>query len=104
MTNISNRVNQIKKSATHEMTRLSKQYDDVGLLFLPLTVAFLIWSPSFILFIAPVEIIFMLIMIKLVEEPNTIRKFGNEYLEYKKQVPWFCFKIKCLKKLLENVP
>lgn len=76
----------------------------LGLLFLPFAVAFLIGSPSFILIIAPVEIIFILIMIKFVEEPDTIRKFGDEYLEYKKQVPWFCFKMKCLKKLLENVP
>ena len=30
--NISNRVNQLKKSAIHEMTRLSKQYDDVAFL------------------------------------------------------------------------
>ncbi|MCK4664261.1 MAG: pyridoxal phosphate-dependent aminotransferase [Bacteroidales bacterium] len=30
--NFSNRVNQIKKSAIHEMTRLSKQYDDVAFL------------------------------------------------------------------------
>jgi aminotransferase len=30
--NTSNRVNQIKKSAIHEMTRLSKQYDDVAFL------------------------------------------------------------------------
>ena len=35
--NISNRVNQIKKSAIHEMTRLSKLYDDV---------AFLSWAKS----------------------------------------------------------
>ena len=76
----------------------------LGLLFLPLAVAFLIGSPSFILIIAPIEIIFMLIMIKLVEEPEAINKFGEKYLNYKKQVPWFCFKIKCLKKLLENIP
>jgi len=30
--NISNRVNQLKKSAIHEMTRLSKKYDDVAFL------------------------------------------------------------------------
>ncbi len=30
--NISNRVNQLKKSAIHEMTRLSQQYDDVAFL------------------------------------------------------------------------
>ena len=76
----------------------------LGLLLLPLGIAFLIGSPSFILIIAPIEIFFMLIMIKLVEEPEAINKFGEEYLSYKKQAPWFCFKIKCLKKLLENVP
>ena len=30
--NTSNRVNQLKNSAIHEMTRLSKQYDDVAFL------------------------------------------------------------------------
>jgi len=74
------------------------------LFLFPLGIAFLIGSPSFILIIAPIEIIFMLLMIKLVEEPGTINKFGEEYLNYKKQVPWFCFKIKCLKELLKNVP
>ncbi len=76
----------------------------LGLFLFPLGIAFLIGSPSFILIIAPIEIIFMLLMIKLVEEPGTINKFGEEYLNYKKQVPWFCFKIKCLKELLKNVP
>ena len=76
----------------------------LGLFLFPVGIAFLIGSPSFILIIAPVEIIFMLIMIKLVEEPEAINKFGEQYLNYKKQVPGFCFKIKCLKKLLENVP
>jgi len=46
----------------------------------------------------------MLLMIKFVEEPGAIKKFGDEYLSYKKQVPWFCVKIKCLKKILESVP
>lgn len=76
----------------------------LGLLLFPLSIAFLIGSLSFILLIAPIEIIFMLIMIRLIEEPEAIRKFGNEYLEYKKQVPWFCFKFNCLKELLKNVP
>jgi len=76
----------------------------LGLLFFPLSFAFLIGSPSFILFIAPGEIIFMLIMIKLVEEPEAIRKFGKDYLEYKNQRPWFCFKMDCLKELLKEAP
>ncbi len=76
----------------------------LGLFLFPLGIAFLIGSPSFILIIAPIEIIFMLIMIKLVEEPGAFKKFGDEYINYKQQVPWFCFKIKCLKELLKNVP
>lgn len=59
----------------------------LGLFLFPFGIAFLIGSPSFILIIAPVEIIFMLIMIKFVEEPEAINKFGDEYLNYKKQVP-----------------
>ena len=76
----------------------------LGLLFFPLSIAFLIGSPSFILLITPAEIIFMLIMIRLIEEPDAIRKFGNEYLDYKKQTTWFCFKKNCLKELLKDVP
>ena len=76
----------------------------LGLLLFPLSFAFLIGSPSFILLIAPAEIIFILILIKFYEEPEAIKKFGREYLEYKNQLPWFCFKIRCLKELLNNVP
>lgn len=76
----------------------------LGLLLFPLSIAFLVGSPSFILIIAPVEMLFMIMMIKLLEEPEAIRKFGDEYREYKKQVPGFCFKIRCLKELLRNVP
>jgi len=75
----------------------------LGLFLFPVSIAFLVASPSFILIICPVEILLMIIMIKLLEEPEAIAKFGNEYLEYKKQVPWFCFKIKCLKELLKDV-
>jgi protein-S-isoprenylcysteine O-methyltransferase Ste14 len=73
----------------------------LGLLLFPLSFAFLIGSPSFILLVAPAEIIFMLVMIKFVEEPETIKKFGKDYFEYKNQLPWFCFKTDCLKALLK---
>ena len=76
----------------------------LGLLFFPLSIAFLLASPSFILLISPIEIIFMLIMIKLIEEPEAIKKFGKQYLDYKHQVPWFCFKMNCLRELLRNIP
>ena len=76
----------------------------LGLFLFPVSIAFLVASPSFILIISPIEILFMLIMIKLVEEPEAARKFGDEYLEYKKQTPMFCLKIDCLKELLKDVP
>jgi protein-S-isoprenylcysteine O-methyltransferase Ste14 len=76
----------------------------LGLLFFPVGFAFLIGSPSFILIIAPLEIIFMLIMIKFVEEPEAIKKFGDDYKTYMKQVPGFCFSIICLKELFKDVP
>ncbi|PJA95401.1 MAG: isoprenylcysteine carboxylmethyltransferase family protein [Ignavibacteriales bacterium CG_4_9_14_3_um_filter_34_10] len=76
----------------------------LGLLFFPLSIAFLIGSPSFILIIAPVEMILMLILIKYFEEREAIKKFGEEYLDYKKQLPWFCLKLTCLKELLKEVP
>ncbi len=75
----------------------------LGLLLFPVSIALLSGSPSFILIISPLEIIFMLIMIKVVEEPGAIKKFGNDYREYMKQVPWFCFKPECLKELLRPV-
>ena len=75
----------------------------LGLMLFPFSVAFLAGSPSFILIIAPVEIVFMLLMIKLIEEPEAITKFGDEYCDYMKQTPWFCFRAECLKHLFQKV-
>ena len=75
----------------------------LGLFLFPVSIAFIVASPSFILIISPIEILFMLLMIKLFEEPEAVRKFGNEYLEYMKQAPMFCFKVNCLKELLKEV-
>lgn len=61
----------------------------LSLLFVPISIAFIIGSPAFILIVAPVEMIFIILMIKLVEEPEAIKKFGDDYIEYKKQVPMF---------------
>lgn len=74
-----------------------------GLLFFPLALALLAGSPSFILIIAPAEALFMLLMIKWVEEPEARHKFGKAYREYMLQTPWFCVKKVCLKALFEKV-
>lgn len=72
-----------------------------SLIFFPLAFALLVGSPVFIFVVAPFEILLMIIMIKLWEEPEAIRKFGHAYREYKKQVPFFCFKKDCLQELLK---
>ena len=70
-----------------------------GLLFFPFAFAFILGSPTFILVIYPGELIIMLLLIKFAEEPGAIRKFGDDYKNYMKQVPFFSFKTECLKKL-----
>ncbi len=70
-----------------------------GLLLFPWAIAFIVGSLSFILIIAPLEMLTMIIMIKLVEEPQTVKKFGDEYHRYCDQVPMFSFRPICLKQL-----
>lgn len=74
----------------------------LGLLFFPLAVALIIGSTSFILIIAPLEMLFMIVMIKLMEEPEAIKKFGDDYRDYMKTVPMFSFKLSVLKSLLQD--
>ncbi len=71
-----------------------------GLLFMPIAWGFIIGSPSFLLFFAPAEIIFILLMIKIVEEPEARKKFGQEYEQFCKTRPWFCLKPECIKSLI----
>ncbi len=74
----------------------------LGLLFFPLAFALLLGSPTFILILAPFEMLLMVIMIKLIEEKEAEKKFGDAYKSYKKSVPFFCFKIHCIKALLNE--
>jgi len=73
-----------------------------GLLFFPWSVALILGSPSFILFIAPLEMLFIVVMIKMVEEPEAIRKFGDAYREYQKQVPMFNLRPACWRQILND--
>jgi len=72
----------------------------LGLLFFPLAFALLLGSPTFIIIIAPLEILLMLIMIKFIEEPQAEKKFGDAYRQYKKEVPFMNFSPECIRKLL----
>lgn len=71
----------------------------LGLLFFPWAVALILGSPFFWMVLAPLETIFILVMVKLVEEPGAIAKFGDEYREYQKRVPAFSLRLDCLRQL-----
>jgi len=75
-----------------------------GLLFFPWSLALILGSPTFILIIAPLEMALMVLMIKLAEEPEAIRKFGDAYRHYQQQVPMFSLRRTCLYQLLEEPP
>ena len=75
-----------------------------GLLFFPWSIALIIGSPTFILLIAPIEMLLIILLIKIVEEPEAIQKFGDAYREYMKQVPMFSLKKSCIKLILEDQP
>ena len=74
----------------------------LGLMFFPFSLALILGSASFILIIAPIEMIVILVMIRLVEEPEAIKKFGDAYLEYMRQVPAFNLKPSCLVRLFKT--
>ncbi len=73
-----------------------------GLLFFPWAVALILGSPTFLLVIAPMEMLFMVVMIKFIEEPEAIRKFGDTYREYQKQVPMFNLNPDCWLQILND--
>jgi len=74
----------------------------LGLLLFPLSLALLVGSPTFILLIAPLEAIFILALVKLVEEPEAIARFGDAYREYQRRVPMFNLRADCLRLLLRT--
>ncbi len=70
-----------------------------GLSFIPLSLALMIGSPTFILFISPLEMIFILVMVLVFEEREAYKKFGKEYIKYKDKTPIFSKDIECYKRL-----
>jgi len=70
-----------------------------GLSFIPLSLALIVGSPTFILFIASLEMIFILIMVLVFEEMECYKKFGNDYKSYKNSTPLFSKNPECYRKL-----
>ena len=70
-----------------------------GLTLLPMGWALLIGSPTFIKIVAPLEMLFIIVMVLIFEEMEVNKKFGKAYKEYKEDTPMVSFEKKCLKKL-----
>jgi protein-S-isoprenylcysteine O-methyltransferase Ste14 len=70
-----------------------------GLTLVPMALAFIVGSPSFITLVAPVEMLFIVVMVLTFEEAECRRKFGDDYRSYARRVPPVCFKPNCLKML-----
>jgi protein-S-isoprenylcysteine O-methyltransferase Ste14 len=74
-----------------------------GLLFLLLAVALIVGSPSSIFLIVPCEAVFMLLIIRFLEEAEATKIIGVGYTTYKKGVPAFNLRWHCLKRLFSVV-
>jgi len=70
-----------------------------GLMLIPLSVAFLLGSPTFITMVAPLEMIFIALMVLIFEEMECKKKFGKEYEAYAQKVSMVCFGWRCLREL-----
>ncbi len=73
-----------------------------GLTLLPLGWALLLGMPTFITKIAPLEMIFIIIMVVIFEEREVRGKFAKEYQIYSTKVPMVSFDWECLKKLFRG--
>jgi protein-S-isoprenylcysteine O-methyltransferase Ste14 len=73
-----------------------------GLTLLPLGWAFLLGSPTFITFVAPLEMFFIVLMVIVFEEMEVKRKFGDAYESYRQKVPMVSFKRECIKALFKS--
>jgi len=70
-----------------------------GLALVPLALALIVGSPSFITIIAPLEMVFIIVMVLTFEEYECKKKFKEAYKKYSQEVPAVCFSFDCLKML-----
>ena len=70
-----------------------------GLFLLMLGLGVLFGSLSLIFIFTPLFIVFNVLYVKAVEEKEMEKKFGEEYVEYKKKVPMFIPGLKTRKQL-----
>ena len=73
-----------------------------GLTLLPLGWSLLLGSPTFIVYIAPFEMLFIILMVIIFEEMEVTKKFAKAYEAYRQNVPMVSFHIKCLTTLFSG--
>lgn len=73
-----------------------------GLTLLPFGWALLLGSPTFIMRIAPLEMLFITVMVIIFEEMEVKKKFGAAFEVYRKEVPMISFRKECLSALFFN--
>ncbi len=71
---------------------------------LPIAIGLIIGSPTYTLIIGPAETILILVMAVTIDERESIERFGEQYIEYKKKVKAFNLNPKCLAKALAKRP
>jgi len=70
-----------------------------GLTLIPISIALILGSPTFITIIAPLEMFFIIFMVLTMEEKECKIKYKDEYIQYSKRVPLFPKTKECFKKL-----
>ena len=73
-----------------------------GLTLLPLGWALLLGSPTFIMLVAPLEMVFIIVMVLIFEEMEVSKKFDKAYAAYRKKVPMVSFEKKCILQLFKK--
>ncbi|WP_353662556.1 isoprenylcysteine carboxylmethyltransferase family protein [Hydrogenimonas sp. SS33] len=73
-----------------------------GLMLVPLALGLMVGSPTFITIIAPVEMLFIVVMILTLEERECRKKFGSDYDAYARKVPAVCLSPHCLRLLFSR--
>ncbi len=71
---------------------------------LPISIGLLVGSPTYSFIIGPLETLFILVMAVIVDEKESIERFGERYLEYKRRVKAFNLDPRCLAKALGRRP
>jgi protein-S-isoprenylcysteine O-methyltransferase Ste14 len=73
-----------------------------GLTLLPLGWGLILGLPTFIFKLAPLEMLFIIMMVVVFEEMEVRKKFADAYVAYAQKVPMVSFRWECLRTLFSK--